>query len=275
MSETMIETELKLSRTAAARAVLKAKLGGKSSLERGREREEMALDWIYRWGWSSATTLEALVGSGKSGLARRLVKNGLLVSTKTISRRSEKYLPSAFLTLTEEGKRVTERTRADLIQYDMRPERVNQNLLAHDEMAQRTTAERLYSGEIKGFLSEHEMAQKSEKGVKSPDVVWIFPDGLKVSVEIELSPKWERDLDVFVRSTLISLVNKEGGARFDHMVLVTDNKAIFERYQKAFAPGATYSIWAKNAVGRWAITEQKKVPAWAEGKISWKLLKNS
>lgn len=271
---TDIEKAARAAKTAAARAVLKDKLGGKSSLERGKERESKALDWIYRWGWASSTTLEILVGSAnqKSGLAQRLIKNQLITKTKTISRRSEKYLPSAFLTLSAEGKRVVERTRENFIEYDLRPERINQNLLAHDEMAQRETAERLVKGEIKGFLTEKEMKQKSQDGIKNPDVVWIFPT-MTVSVEIELSPKWGRDIDVFVRSTLISLNpnSKNGPPRFDHLVVMTDNKAIFNRYQKAFAPGAKYSTWAKNE-GRWTEQEARQVPEWADEKIMWNLI---
>jgi hypothetical protein len=270
-----IDKAARAAKTAAARAVLKEKLGGKSSLERGKERESKALDWIYRWGWASSTTLETLVGSAskKSGLAQRLIKNQLITSTKTISRRSEKYLPTSFLTLSLEGKRVVERTRESFLEYDLRPERINQNLLAHDEMAQRATADRLLTGEITGFLTEKEMRQKSENGIKNPDVVWIFPN-MKVSVEIELSPKWGRDIDVFVRSTLISLNPnaREGPPRFDHLVVVTDNQAIFDRYQKAFSPGAKYFTWSKNNMGRWTEQEEKHVPPWTEEKISWKIL---
>lgn len=262
-------------KTAAARAVLKERLNGLSTLEYGRERERKALDWIYRWGWASATTIETLVGSvaSKSGLSQRLIRNQLVISTKTVSRRSDKYLPAAFLTLTAEGKRVAERPLKTHIQYEMRPERVNQNLLVHDEMAQRTTARLMASKSILGFLTENEMRQKSQEGVKNPDACLIYHDNTKVSVEIELSPKWERDLDVFVRSTLLSLNPKtEGGPRFDHLVIVTDSVAIFDRYSEAFAPDAPYGFWKKNDLGRWIKIEERRVPAWAKEKISWKML---
>jgi hypothetical protein len=261
-----------LSRTTAARAALASKLGDMSSLEKGKERTQKAIEWIYRWGWASPTTLEILAGTQRSGLSQRLIKNQLLISTKTLSRRTEKFLPGTFLTLTPTGRHLAEVKRESQMPYECRPERINQNHLLHDEMAQRATAERLAAGTIKDYLTEKEMQGRSMNCVKHPDVAWIFPDGLRVSVEIELSPKWERDLDTFVHSTLISLSKKDGPARFDRMVLVTDSPAICKRYQAAFLPGATYSLWKKNDKGRWVAVHQAQVPSWSNERIMWKLI---
>ena len=243
-----------------------------SSLEKGKERTQKAIEWIYRWGWASPTTLEILAGTKRSGLSQRLLKNQLLVSTKTLSRRTEKFLPGSFLTLTPTGKHLAEVNRESQMPYDIRPERVNQNHLFHDEMAQRATAERLADGTIVDYLTEREMQGRSVNAVKNPDVAWIYPGGLKVSVEIELSPKWERDLDTFVHSTLVSLSKKDGPARFDRMVLVTDSPAIYKRYQTAFLPGATYSLWKKNDKGRWTAVQEATVPSWSTERIMWKLI---
>lgn len=260
------------SKTAIARSVLKEKLAGRSSLERGRERALTALTWVYRWGWASSTTLEMLVGTQRSGLAQRLVKSGLLVSTKTQSRRNEKFLPGSFLTLTQDGKHMVEVDRMEPMPYEHRPERVNQNHLMHNEMAQRFTAERLIDGTIVDYLTEKEMKAKSQNGVKNPDVVWLFPDGKKVSVEIELSPKWERDLDTFVLSSLVSLSCKNGPAHFDQLQFITDAPAILKRYQKAFTPGASFRTWRKNESGRWTADEERFVPSWTNERITWELV---
>lgn len=267
-----MNTETNNNRTAIARSLLKKKLNGQSSLERGKVRTLTALTWIYRWGWASSTTLEILVGTQRSGLAQRLIKSGLLVSTKTQSRRNEKFLPGSFLTLTVDGKHMVEIIRMEPMPYEHRPERVNQNHLLHDEMAQRATAERLVAGTITDYMTEKEMRARSMNCIKNPDVAWVYPDGLKVSVEVELSPKWERDLDVFVHSTLVSLSIKNGPARFDRMVLVTDSPAIYKRYQSAFLPGTAYSLWKKNEKGRWAAVQQALVPSWSNERILWKLI---
>lgn len=266
------EPEEAFNRTTVARAVLRERLKGQTTLERGRERTLTALSWIYRWGWASSTTLEILVGSKRSGLARRLVKNKLAVITKTNSRRNEKYLPGSFLTLTHDGKHMVEINRMEPMQYEHRPDRINQNTLLHNEMVQRFTAEHLASGEILDYWSEKEMKAKSQNAVKHPDAVWLYPCGLKVSIEAELSPKWERDLDVFIYSTLLSLSRTKGPARFDKMPLITDAPAILNRYQKAFKPGAKFWIWRKNESGRWIAEEQKNVPDWTIERINWKLV---
>jgi hypothetical protein len=269
---TMKNTEITNDRTAIARSVLKQKLAGRSSLERGRERALTALNWIYRFGWASSPTLEILVGTERSGLAQRLVKSGLLVSTKTISRRNEKFLPGSFLTLTLDGKHLVEKNRLETMPYEHRTDRVNQNHLLHDEMAQRATAERLATGIINDYRSEKEMKARSQNGIKNPDGVWIYSDGKKVSVEIELSPKWERDLDTFVHSSLLSLSTKTGSARFNELIIMTDAPAIFKRYQEAFKPGSKFWTWTKNENGRWTKDEQKTVSDWTPERIKWELM---
>lgn len=258
--------------TSIARAALGPKLNGRSSLERGRERALTAVGWIYRWDYASSTTIEILVGTERSGLAPRLVKNGFLVNTKTESRRNEKFLPGSFFTLTPAGKHLVEVNRMELLPYEHRPDRVNQNHLMHNEMAQRITAERSVAGVITDYRTEKEMRTKSQNSVKNPDVVWILPDGNKQSVEIELSGKWERDLDVFVLSTLISLSTKDGPARFDKLLIITDSRAILKRYQEAFKPGSKFWIWQKSETGRWTKVDEKTVPTWSTERIKWELI---
>ena len=190
------------------------------------------------------------------------------MSTKTLTLRCEKYLPAAYLTLTDDGKRVIEAVRDTLLPYDIRPERVDQKMLAHNEMAQRATARNMVRGLITEFASEREMNEKSLKGIKNPDILWIFPSGLKVSVEIELSAKYGQKLDEFVRSTLQSLATKGGEKpRFDQMKIVTNSKAIEKKYMDAFK-SETFNTWEKNAYGKFAITGKKTTPAWTMERVS-------
>lgn len=212
------------------------------------------------------------MGTKRSSLALRLQKNGYLVNTKTVSRRTEKFLPSSFFTLTPGGRHLVEVHRLELLPYEHRPDRVNQNHLMHNEMAQRMTAERLASGSITDYRTEKEMQAKSQKSFKNPDAVWILPDGSTQSIEIELSGKWERDLDVFVLSTLISLSTKDGPARFDKLLIITDSRAILKRYQRAFTPGSKFGLWQKNETGRWTKVDEKTVPTWTQERITWELI---
>jgi len=71
----------KIQRLAEARQALAD--SGITTRELGRERIRLALDWVYRWGWSSPSTIDLLSGAQRRGLSAKLVKSGLMVETKT------------------------------------------------------------------------------------------------------------------------------------------------------------------------------------------------
>ncbi|NCN69572.1 MAG: hypothetical protein GW907_00265 [Betaproteobacteria bacterium] len=270
---TELTIEDKPSRTAVARAALAIKLGGMSPLEKGRERERKALEWIYRWGWASSTTLELLVDTKRSGLALRLIKNKLIISTDTEGI-TKKYVPGAYLTLTKQGHEQIEDELELGLDYSPN-ERPNLSNLKHDEIAQRRTASALVRGAISRYVTEKEMADKFREGIKNPDVLWIFPDGTKASIEVELTQKFGRDLDVFVRSNLISLLKKERDAHSpDFIYIITTNLTLKKNYEIAFAPGAPYFKWFKDKdKNRW-VKEDKpgKVPENIKDKIMWEVM---
>lgn len=271
--DTKEHTEHKPSRTAAARAALAQKLGGLSPIEKGREREKKALEWIYRWGWASATTLELLVDTKRSGLALRLIKNKLIISTDTEGMTS-KYVPGAYLTLTKQGYEQIEDQLELGLDYSQN-ERVNLANLKHDEIAQRRTAGALVRGAISGYVTEKEMADKFMEGIKKPDVLWIFKDGTKAAIEVELTQKFSRDLDTFVRSNLISLFKKDRDAHAPDLIyIITTNLTLQKNYSKAFEPGAPYYKWFKDKEkNRWVKEDQPgTVPDWIKDKIMWEVI---
>ena len=116
------------------------------------------------------------------------------------------------------------------------------------------------------------MAQRSQKGVKQPDAVWAM-NGLKVAIEVELTAKWDRLLDQFVDSCVVSLTEQNGkGPRFNQILLATDSPAIANRYKAAFEPGQNYGMWKKEAKsGRWNLDSTRTVPDWIDGKFVCKL----
>ena len=247
-------------------------LNGQSPRERGDEKMRLALDWIYRWGYSSPKVIELIGGAARSGLSARLVKRGLLRSTRTESGGGLKGVPDVILTLTELGQQEIERVSNKLLQYDQDPYRVNQLKLRHDTLAQTATAKALTNGSIQDFRTERELAQRSQQGVKQPDVLWAM-DNLRVAVEIELTAKWDRLLDQFVDSCINALSSSnEKEPRFHQILLATDSPAISKRYKAAFDPGQTYGIWKKDdKAGRWKMDGTRKVPNWIEGKFVCKL----
>jgi len=226
---------------------------------KGKQRTTEALLWVYRWGWSTATTLEAQAGSERSGLAARLVKSGLLNRTKTEAGGGSRDVPQFIFTLTESGVAEVERSlddAADLLPYDVDPYRINQALLRHDTMAQNATAKVIANGSVSRYETPRQMAAQSERNVKQHDVVWIKNDGSRYGIEIELSAKWERKLDDFILGCLQSISKKA----VSQVIIVTDSKAIQSRYTAAFETDAVFSIWERDNRRYWHPTKEMQIP---------------
>ena len=254
-----------------ARDVLKIALAGKSPRARGDEKMRLALDWVYRWGWSSSSTLEIIGGANRSGLAARLVKRGLLRSTATENGGAQKGIPAAILTLTETGQQEVESFREDLIQYERDPYRIRQDQLRHYQIAQTATANALKLKTITGFMTELESLKKSKSGIKQPDIIWYTENG-RMGIEVELSAKWGRQMDQFIVSCIASLVGDP--PMLNEIAIISNSPAIIKRYKNEFKIGAKVNIWKKEIkeekIGDWKITETKTIPNSIEGKLFWK-----
>jgi len=259
----------------AAHAVRVAKMNGKTPLQIGEEKTKTALDWVYRWGWSSPSTVDMLGGSARRGLSARLVKNGLLRSTRTQCGGAVRGVPSFILTLTETGQAEVERFCENLLPYQLDQYKVRQDKLRHDHLAQTATARAVINGKIAGFKTEKELAEESAKGVKQPDVVWLLDNNL-LGLEVELTGKFGRQLDQFVYGCVHALVgNASQRPRFHRIAIVTDSPAIKKRYEQAFAPGAKYQVWSKNSRGYWVSENQvRTVPDNVKGRIQCQLIED-
>lgn len=258
------------SRTAAATAALPVALGGQSPRARGLEKMHQALGWIYRWGWSTPSVVDALAGSKAAGLASRLVRRGLLQRTRTESGGILQGVPACFLTLTDTGLLEIERFQNRQIEYELDPSRYRQALMRHDAIAQRRTLTNLKTGSIVDYRTEREIAQRSARGIKHPDVVWISDDGTQIAVEIELTAKWGRNLDEFIGGCLTALERRG----FSAIVVCSDSPALLTRYKKAFQSGSPFHIWDKDAQRKWRVKEIKTVPQSVEEKMVWQLLES-
>jgi hypothetical protein len=255
------ETKAKLK---AARVTALA--NGQSPRQIGQAKAWTAVHWIYRWGWASPSVLELVCRDNRNGLVSRLLKRGLIIKTRTESGGGQRDVPTYLLTLTEAGVNEVERMieePSDLLPYSTDPYRIKQALLRHDILAQMATVKALLKGTITSFSTEREMAAKSEAGVKQPDVMWWHGD-TRIAVEIELSAKWERDLDEFVGRYLLALAPRNGvPARCHQIALISDSPAILKRYKAAFAPGASYGSDSRH----WRRVGEQKVPEWIGGRV--------
>ena len=253
---------------AEQRAELKAQ--GKTTRQLGRERIYFALDWVYRWGWSSPSVVDMTTGAARRGLCAKLVKAGLLIETKTAAGKILEDLPSKIVTLSEEGLAYIEKHKEEqeLMEYPLNPYRVNQSLLRHDLLAQRATIKNLLEGKIQSFKTPRELSDKSLKGVKQPDVLWVNEAGRRIAAEVELSAKFGRKLDDFVWSIVLSLSQiGDRAPLFDRCIVVSDSDAIIKRYRAAFQPGAIVNRWIKDSQSHFHIDRKVEVPEHIKGLV--------
>lgn len=248
-------------------------LAGRSPTQVGREKTHQALDWVYRWGWSSAAVLDGLSGAKRRGLAARLVKRGLLRATRTRSGGALQGVPIFILTLTPLGLIEVEHLRDSTLDYKLDPYRYNQSLLRHDLLAQEKTLAALRQGKISDFLTEAEFAKRSMPGHKQPDVIWLFHDNKRSGIEIELSAKWGRGLDQFVSACVRALLpGPDSHCPLEHIGIFTDSEAIKRRYQAALRVGACYTEWQKDAQGKWVKAGNHEVPPELAGRVICRLV---
>lgn len=262
--------ERHLAQLAQARRVMDTRFPNQSAKQRGEYKLIQALNWVYRWGWSSAKTIERVGGGTHSGLAARLVRARYLEATRTDSGLAQKDLPSHILTLTSDGLARVQRERDSLLPYSTDPSKVRQDQLRHYQIAQTATIEALHLQSISGYNVEKEMAELSADGVKQPDIFWRLPSGDGVAVEVELSGKWGRAMDIFVRGCVAELTAAPGKpARFDYLFILSDSNAILNRYKTALSAGSSYDLWTKDSQGHTVQIPKstQKVPAEVAAKI--------
>ena len=255
----------RLAKMNAARA---AKLVDGNTRARGEEKIQLALSWVYRWGWTTPAILDTLVKS-RSSLGARMTKAGLLQRTRTKSGGAVRGVPQWILTLTELGLAEAEKhfsTPDELLDYDTDPLRVNQANLRHNVLAQGSTAKNLASGFIVDYKTEAQMADKSLPNQKQPDALWIKKNGDKIAVEVELSAKWSRQLDQFILGCWNGLTEN----RFTQVWMISDSNAILVRYAEAVEAGASLNIWARDIKSRhWSVERIDKIPAGLKERFKW------
>ena len=224
-----------------------------SPQELGALRAAQALDWVYRWGWSTSTMIADLAGTGKhSGLATRLVKNGWFKREPIRIVSSYRGTPMDIITLTPEGVAELVNLRGELPWSSVAAvgvRAVKKNVV-HDLIVQRLTLghlrralEELFvaSGRVTDFESAHQHSGE-ESGDKIPDAIWITENGSRIAIELELSAKFGRHLDEFIGR---HVKMQEQGHRLgvDGLIVFFASAATEVRYELAMAPGTKVREW--------------------------------
>lgn len=243
-------------------------LVNKSTQERGFEKLILALNWVYRWGYSFPSVLDQVGNVKARGLSAKLVKQGLLKSTKTALSAGFQGVPNQMLTLTDEGVRIVE-NHVDLqYAYETDPYRIRQDQLRHYFITQSVTMRAINQLKVEAYETEKEYANFSENGVKQPDVIWIAQDGKRFGIEVELTGKWDRKLHQFIYSSIAALKkNVDGVSALDYIIIYGESDALIKRYKESFLPGQTHARWIKNNRGYWQQDSKFAVPEWSSGKV--------
>lgn len=255
---------------AAARFVIAQ--SGKNPRQLGRESRLKILKWIYSWGYTSSSIGQLLLNRTSGGYMQKLAKQNWLVATKTKS-----GLPASYFTLSQIGLEDAERHSLTLFKYvEVDQFKVEQSKIRHYLIAQESTIRALESGVIVDYETERMFLRRGDMlGLKRPDIIWVTNLGSRLGVEVELSAKWERQLDDFVLKIIRALKsNDDSKPEFNRFIIISDSPAIIKRYRDAMQPGAEVSSWVKNSRGHWIVDKTYKIPAWLITQIDFQLVES-
>jgi len=259
---------------------------GFTSQQIGEQKAQEALLWVYRWGWSSAAVLDEVVNTTRGSIALRLERRGLLKRARTPAGGGVRDVPIYMLTLTQAGVAEVSRhfdSDEHLYAYS---NRINFNQMRHDHLAQKMTLQAIREGRADRHTPERilrvdamralaketpqEREEREKKRVpvgKISDVVWTTRSKVITFAEIELSGKFNRDLDEFVHKSIAALSATPNST----VLIISDSKGTLVRYRKAFEPNAPVGLW-KKVEGRWVKTGSWKVPDWVAARIEYRHL---
>jgi len=249
-------------------------LKGDSPLKRAQEKMARVLVWIYLHGFSTAEIIREVSRQKARGYAKRLVDAGLLVETRTEAGGFVRSTPVNYYTLSTTGLEEAERQSQVHIPYpEIDPWRVDQKKLRHGIIVQELTWFVVSLQLVEDYRTERMIGIGGDKSkVKRPDAVFIETDRSRTAIEVELSGKWERDLDDFIHKIIAALYcDGVGTGRYDRFHIISDQRKILDRYKEAMQPGAQLSVWAKSSRNRWERHTTGEVPKWLCEQVSFLL----
>lgn len=272
----------------ATREARSRALADQSPRERGLHKALEALRWLHDWGWSSSRILNALVGtSGGNSLGARLEKNGWARRQSVRLVGDYRAVPTDVLTITSAGyAQLAALTGED---FDSRiTAGPSKQMLVHDAQVQWLTL--LHMGRLStpppaefasefGAVTTYAPARqlgRVDRHAKRPDVTWTVTaedemgDPLLIDVEVERSPKWDRELDQFVlRHAQRQAPDDDGEYDADHLLVYFTSAAARDRYANALTPGRLVRKWF------WDAHARKWKPGEADIKHHWTTISQS
>ena len=240
-----------------------------------REKAELNLglfaDFAYANGYSSPQIIQARLGLQSTGWLRRAEARGDIAMLKTGSGSPPRIClltPKTLALAEQRTKRVWPYPEIDFAC-------VNQSLIRHNLYFQDVSLRAESTGLVAATLTERQLAGGDRRGVKRPDGAWSMKSGQIVAIEIELTAKWGRHFDEFVSAIVAALDDREGPPAFDRFAVVSDSKALLERYIAALVAGEPMNTWRKNERGMWIIDKRGHVPKWVSERVSFRFARAS
>ena len=243
--------------------------GCDNNCEIGRLRLYAALDWTLRWQLTTAAMIADLLGSSDRRHYRWLVsweRQGLIRRTPTQS-----PIAREIITLTPLGVSSLQAALASIEPDELLPRyqhdvsRLNLNHLTHSLAAQMAVLLLVRSGKIDRYASEQELTKASKKGVKQPDALLGNDQGLRVALEVELSPKSPRLLDQAIAANLALIERKEVSGIW----YVSHVPAILAAVQRVLDTGRVQR-WQRDNQYKWSRRGHIKVPPHARRRFSFR-----
>jgi hypothetical protein len=191
----------------------------------------------------------------KRGFTKKMVEKGLAVVTPNETVSFVKGWPNDFVTLTPMAIEYLQQFDDVDIELDY-PKNgmnlVNKNHARHDLFCQKYILQKQKTELFDYQNSRSATKQKSESGVKEPDLILI--QGLKnISIEIELTIKKGHELDRFIGSAIKALTDN----RFDETHIISDSNAIINKYSKILHDINTrVPIWKMKENRNWYKTDK-------------------
>lgn len=240
--------------------------GGANGVAIGRARALEALRWVYAWGWSAPAILESLAQTNRQGLVARLVRQGLLKQHRTPTGGGVRDVPIFMCTLTDLGESEVVRNMTELDDLLPYAPRVAWPQMRHDFWVQKLTlqAKQDESMLIRSFTSDSVMRAKGVQG-KIHDAIWLDEYSIRTLVEVELTPKKNRELDSFVLGCVQSLLNDEDA----QLRIYSDSFALLKLYSERLAPFAKLNTWKRDNSKHWIVDNTYEVPERINSRITF------
>lgn len=221
-----------------------------------QNKEFAVLQLICRFGLSTPKVASYFIDDPKGYVIRRLLKN------KWISTHRNPRIPPytkafgaehAVVTLTKLGLRMFHERRGEDIRYlETNRENINFRHASHTLEGQITVKKLLMFNLIREYETERMIDPDNKLGPKKFDLVAILNEGdafgKKAGIEIELSPKYKKEMCETRKRICQSLMKKNFMGKVVYAyVFYFMEQSIMQSYQELFSSGAEIYYWHLNS----------------------------